>query len=255
VNSRGGEPLLAARQVTRSYGHQRVLRGVDLELRAGEVVALLGPNGSGKTTLMSLLVGMAEPDTGTVVGDRDGAGWVPQGGATYSRLSVLENLQLFASLMGVAGDPAQVARDTAARAELDRWLHHTGSELSGGLRQRLNVSIGLLGDPDVIVLDEPTAGVDLIHRHAMWKVLRERADAGRAVLYSTHSLEDASFADRTCMLVDGCVVFDGDLAEVAQFAVPGAHAHVDDDVARGMLALWSRSHTPPSTTPTSGAAD
>lgn len=230
--------LLRARGITHRYGATPVLRGVDVDLEPGEVTALLGPNGSGKTTLMGVLVGLLEPEGGNVTGDRSACGWVPQGGGTYGRLSVRENLRLFAALLRLPGDHAVIAAQAANEAGLTRWLDHAGWQLSGGLRQRLNVAVGLLGDPLVVVLDEPTTGVDLYHRHEMWRVLRQRADAGRAVLYSTHSLEDAAFADRTCMLVDGRVVYAGTLEGIAAFEVPGEHEHVADPVARGMLHLW-----------------
>jgi ABC-type multidrug transport system ATPase subunit len=239
----GGDVLLAARDVSHAYRTNPVLRGVDIELRGGELVALLGPNGAGKTTLMAALVGLIEPTGGTISGSPRAAGWVPQGGATYMRLTVRENLVLFARLLHLEGDPAENAVHVARDAGLEPWLDHAGSELSGGLRQRLNVAVGLLGDPQVVVLDEPTTGVDLHHRHEMWRVLRSRAEHGRSVLYSTHSLEDASIADRVVMLAGGHVVYTGTLAGLAEHA-PAASidAHipdtVEDPVARGMLALW-----------------
>lgn len=238
-------PLLQASGIERSYGSRAVLRGVDLQLHAGEIVALLGPNGAGKTTLMKVIIGLLEASAGTVQGPTGRRiGWVPQGGATYARLTVRENLELFARLLKLRGSAKQVARDAADAGDLGPWFDTLGMELSGGLRQRLNVSVGLLGDPDLIVLDEPTTGVDLVHRTAMFQVLRQRADAGCSVLYSTHSLEDASSADRVIVVVDGRVAYDGPLAQIADVATgpPFDHGHTSiaglDPVAAGLLRLW-----------------
>jgi ABC-2 type transport system ATP-binding protein len=237
--------LVEARGIERGYGRRSVLRGVDLTLDHGEIVALLGPNGAGKTTLMKVLVGLLDQSAGTVRGPigRE-VGWVPQGGATYARMTVRENLELFARLLNLSEPPAQVALAAARGGDLEPWYESLGSELSGGLRQRLNVAVGLLGDPRLLVLDEPTTGVDLVHRTAMFRVLRDRAAQGCSVLYSTHSLEDAAIADRVVVVVDGEVRYDGKLAGVANVAVSGPDPVSVEDALRldpvsiGLLRLW-----------------
>jgi ABC-2 type transport system ATP-binding protein len=232
--------LLRASAITRSYGRRQVLRGVDLTLDRGEIVALLGPNGSGKTTLMKVIVGLLDPAAGTVDGPGGNAvGWVPQGGATYQRLTVRENLELFARLLRLPGDAAHEAKSAARAADLDGWFETQGADLSGGLRQRLNVSVGLLGDPELLVLDEPTTGVDLVHRTAMFRVLRERAAQGCGVLYSTHSLEDAASADRIVVVVEGRVVYSGELEGIADAAATeSGHIAGLDPISAGLLRLW-----------------
>ncbi len=237
--------LVEVRGIERGYGRRSVLRGVDLTLEHGEIVALLGPNGAGKTTLMKVLVGLLDQSAGTVRGPRGReVGWVPQGGATYARMSVRENLELFARLLDLPGSTEQVARAAARAAELEPWYESLGTELSGGLRQRLNVAVGLLGDPRLLVLDEPTTGVDLVHRTALFHVLRERAAQGCTVLYSTHSLEDAAVADRIIVVVRGRVCYDGTLAGVADVPVTGPDPVSVEDALRldpvsiGMLRLW-----------------
>lgn len=239
------QPLVEARGIVRGYGRRSVLDGVDLTLAPGEIVALLGPNGAGKTTLMKVLVGLLEQSAGTVAGPQGReVGWVPQGGATYARMSVRENLELFARLLDLPGSAADVALAAARAAHLEPWYESLGSELSGGLRQRLNVAVGLLGDPSLLVLDEPTTGVDLVHRTAMFRVLRARAEQGCTVLYSTHSLEDAAVADRVVVVVGGTVAYEGTLADVANVVTEGPDPVSPEDAARldpvsvGLLRLW-----------------
>jgi ABC-2 type transport system ATP-binding protein len=235
-------PVLRARGIERGYGRRAVLRGVDLEIARGEVVALLGPNGAGKTTMMKVLVGLLEPQSGRVEGPAGTqVGWVPQGGATYQRLTVRENLELFARLLRLPGRAAEVARTAASAADLDAWFDTPAAELSGGLRQRLSVAVGLLGDPALLVLDEPTTGVDLVHRTAMFRVLRGRAREGSGVLYSTHSLEDAASADRVVVVVDGRVAYSGELEGLAvEVDHPDAHIPGLDPISAGLLQLWQR---------------
>ncbi|MEO6866731.1 MAG: ABC transporter ATP-binding protein [Gaiellales bacterium] len=237
--------LLVGRGISGGYGRRAVLHDVDIELHRGEVVALLGPNGAGKTTLMKMLVGLLDPRTGTVDGPTGRrVGWVPQGGAIYARMTVRENLELFARLMKLPGTISDVARDAARGANLEPWYDALGSELSGGLRQRLNVAVGLLGDPELLVLDEPTTGVDLVHRTATFHVLRERATRGCSVLFSTHSIEDAASADRIVTVVGGRIVFDGLLADMAAIPAvddgqPDPGRHAADPVSAGLLRLWA----------------
>ncbi|MCW2927378.1 MAG: hypothetical protein JWM86_1346 [Thermoleophilia bacterium] len=235
-------PLLQARGIERGYRRRDVLRRVDLDIDRGEVIALLGPNGAGKTTLMKVLVGLLDATAGTVTGPRAReVGWVPQGGATYARMTVRENLELFARLLDLPGDHRETARTAAQAGDLEPWYETLGSELSGGLRQRLNVAVGLLGGPRLLVLDEPTTGVDLVHRTAMFRVLRERAADGCAVLFSTHSIEDAAAADRVVVVVGGHAIYDGPLAGIADVAADPAQPEDElalDALSSGLLRLW-----------------
>jgi ABC-type multidrug transport system ATPase subunit len=152
---------------------------------------------------------------------------------------VRENLVLFARLLQLR-EPEATAWAAAQEADLEPWYDSLGTELSGGLRQRLNVAVGLLGHPPLLVLDEPTTGVDLVHRTALFRLLRDRADKGGAVFYSTHSLEDAAWADRIIVMVNGRTEYEGSLEDVAR--VPGAERHTEahDPVSAGLLELWTR---------------
>lgn len=231
--------VLAARGISKGFGRRSVLTGVSMELHAGELVALLGPNGCGKTTLMSILVGALNADQGSVECSGSSPGWVPQGGGTYGRLTVRENIELFTALVLPDEDRHQHAKLTAEAAHLMPWFDQPTASLSGGTRQRLNIAIGMLGSPTVTVLDEPTTGVDLAHQSEMWALLRARISDGGTVLYSTHNTADAALADRVMVLVGGEIVYSGPLAGVAQFAPEHSGAFAElDPTSRGLLALW-----------------
>jgi ABC-2 type transport system ATP-binding protein len=195
--------VIRATRVARRYGDVVALAPTDLELVAGETVALVGPNGAGKSTLLALLAGALEPSEGTVdVSAR--VGWVPQRPAHYARLSARENLELFARLEGVA-DPAGAARGLVERFSLPTEERPSG-ELSVGNRQRLNVALSLLGAPQALLLDEPTAALDPGQRRRVWEVVGALRGEGGAVCFATQNLEELEHADRVVVLLDGSVV-------------------------------------------------
>jgi ABC-2 type transport system ATP-binding protein len=191
--------LLRAAAVARTFGDVEALAPTDVELAAGETVALVGPNGAGKSTLLAILAGALEPTAGTVdAGVR--VGWVPQRPAHYARLSARENLELFAQLEGVGG-----VDELLARFDLPDDGRPSG-ELSVGNRQRLNVALSLLGDPRVLLLDEPTAALDPGQRRRLWDVVSAVCAGGGAVCFATQNLEETEHADRVLVLVDGRIV-------------------------------------------------
>jgi ABC-2 type transport system ATP-binding protein len=193
--------LLRARGVARRFGAQVALEPTDLDVRAGESLALIGPNGAGKSTLLAILAGALEPTEGEV--ERVGGvhvGWVPQRPALYDRLTARENLELFARLEG-RGDPAVLL----ARFDIppDRPAH----ELSVGNRQRLNVALALLGGPRVLLLDEPTASLDPGQRRRLWEIVSALRDDGGAVVFVTQNLEELDLhADRVVAMQQGRLV-------------------------------------------------
>jgi ABC-type multidrug transport system ATPase subunit len=195
-------PLLRALRVARRYGDVEALAPTDVELRPGETVALVGPNGAGKSTLLAILAGAIEPSEGTVETNAR-VGWVPQRPAHYSRLSARENLELFAQLEGVR-DARSAAAELLERFALPAAARPSG-ELSVGNRQRLNVAIALLGDPQVLLLDEPTAALDPGQRRRVWEVADALRAQGGAVCFATQNLEEIDHANRTIVLQDGQV--------------------------------------------------
>jgi ABC-2 type transport system ATP-binding protein len=195
--------------VAKRYGDREALKGVSFAAQPGERVAVIGPNGAGKTTLLQILAGALAPDAGEV--SVDATGWVPQRPALYSKLSVAENLRLFARLERVADVDATVR----AMLELTSLEgREEAGNLSGGNRQRLNIAIGLLGDPPVLLLDEPSAALDPRQRERLWAFVSELP---ATVIYTTHDVGEADrYADRVLVLADGELLFTGTPAELQE---------------------------------------
>jgi ABC-type multidrug transport system ATPase subunit len=177
-------------------------------------VALIGPNGAGKSTLLSILAGALAPTEGAVEmpGPPPDVGWVPQRPAQYGRLSPRENLELFGRLGGL-DEPGAVAEHILDLVDLPKD-RTPAAELSVGNQQRLNLAIALLGRPDVLLLDEPSAALDPRQRRRLWELSSEVRDRGGAVLFATQNLDEMEqFADRVVVLLGGELVFEGTLAE------------------------------------------
>lgn len=206
---------LAASGLTKRYGERVALREVSFSAAAGELVAIIGPNGAGKTTLLSILAGIQQPDAGEVTRPPREIGWVPQQPAVYSKLSVAENLRLFARLEKVPDSVGAVARMLEQTGLAGRADDELGT-LSGGNRQRVNIAIGLLAEPPVLLLDEPSSSLDPRQRARLWEFVRAQAAGGTAVIFSTHDVQEAErYADRVLVLADGELLFAGTARELA----------------------------------------
>ena len=202
---------MRADALTKRYGARTALREVTFAVADGERVAVIGPNGAGKTTLLQILAGALEATSGSVSVDGD-VGWVPQQPALYSKLSVAENLKLFARLEKVADVDGTVERMLDQTALGDRAGDEV-AKLSGGNRQRVNIAIGLLGDPAVLLLDEPSSSLDPRQRERLWEFV---SALGTTVVYSTHDVGEAErYADRILVLADGDLLFSGPPGELA----------------------------------------
>ena len=201
---------LEARSLSKHFGERVALRDVSFKLAGGEILAVIGPNGAGKTTLLSLLAGAAAPSSGEVIatgGER--IGWVPQHIALYSKLSVVENLRLFARLERVADPEAAVSLMLEQTGLRDRGGEQLG-RLSGGNRQRVNIAIGLLAQPVVALLDEPSGSLDPRQRERLWQFIVARAHAGTSIVFATHDIGEAErYAARVLVLADGELLFSG----------------------------------------------
>jgi ABC-2 type transport system ATP-binding protein len=212
IISRDASPVSAALSVSNlamRYGEREALSEVSFDAAAGELVAVVGPNGAGKTTLLSILAGIQRPSAGSVSRDPHEVCWVPQQPALYSKLSVAENLALFARLEHVT-DPAGAVERMLEQTGLRERASEQLSRLSGGNRQRVNVAIGLLSRPPVLALDEPSTALDPGQRERLWSFIRGLASEGTCVVFSTHDVHEVQrYAARALVLADGRLLFDG----------------------------------------------
>jgi ABC-2 type transport system ATP-binding protein len=207
-------PAIAAAGISKRYGRRDALRDVSFEAAPGEVVAVIGPNGAGKTTLLSILAGIQPPTAGTVSRPPREVGWVPQHPAVYAKLSVAENLRLFARLERVEDPDAVVARMLEQTGLADRAGDELGT-LSGGNRQRVNIAVGLLAEPEVLLLDEPSSSLDPRQRERLWEFVAGLARGGTTVVFTTHNVGEAErYAGRVLVLADGELLFTGTPAEL-----------------------------------------
>ena len=217
----GAPPVLEARGLRKRFGDREALKGVSLSAARGELVAIIGPNGAGKTTLLSILAGIQQPDEGSVSKAPGEIGWVPQQTGLYGKLTVAENLALFARLERVP-DPADTVDRMLELSDLRDRAHDQVGTLSGGNRQRVNIAIGLLARPEVLLLDEPSAALDPRQRERLWEFILKLAAEGTTVIYATHNVQEADrYAQQLILLADGERLFDGSPRELEQLV--GAH--------------------------------
>ncbi|MFF7484526.1 ABC transporter ATP-binding protein [Streptomyces luteogriseus] len=212
--------VVAFDQVSKAYDAVRAVDGLTLDLRPGETVALLGPNGAGKSTTLDLLLGLKKPDSGTVrlfgTSPRDAivagrVGAMLQSGGLMDEVTVAELVRLACDLHPKPYRHSEVL----SRAGIAQIADRKVNKLSGGQAQRVRFALATAGDSDLIVLDEPTTGMDVTTRQAFWATMREQADQGRTVLFATHYLEEAdAVADRVLVLHRGRLLADGTAAEI-----------------------------------------
>jgi ABC-2 type transport system ATP-binding protein len=238
--------LLAADGIVMRFGRRTALREVSFSAEPGEIVAITGPNGAGKTTLLSILAGLYAPTEGTVSHGAREVGWVPQQAAVYRKLSVAENLRLFARLERVDDVEATVARMLEQTGLQDRAGDELGA-LSGGNQQRVNIAVGLLSGPPVLLLDEPSSSLDPRQREVLWSFVSGLArEHATTVVFTTHNVGEAErYADRVLVLADGELLFAGTPAEL-EAAVgpekPAAPVRAPDFEAAFVRFLHERGH-------------
>ena len=234
--------MLSATELNKSYSGRAVVSDVSLRLEPGRVLGLLGPNGAGKSTTVSMLCGLLRPDRGDVVFD-DGAspmngrtdefkrriGLVPQDIALYEELPARQNLELFGALYGLTGaDLGRRVDEALALVGLADRARDKPSTFSGGMKRRLNIACALVHDPDVLVFDEPTVGVDPQSRNAIFDNLEVLRDRGKALMYTTHYMEEAErLCDRIVIVDHGRVVANDELGALLRHARSGERLEID----------------------------
>ena len=229
---------ISIQNLTKSFGENAVLRGVDLQVQPGEIFALLGSNGAGKTTTINICSTLMRPDGGTVqVAGHDvvthpaevrrSIALTGQFAAVDGVLTGRENVELIATLRRIP-DPARVATDLLARFGLTDAADRRVGTYSGGMTRRLDVAMSLVGSPAVIFLDEPTTGLDPEARLEVWKTVKELADGGTTILLTTQMLDEAeALAHRIAILHGGVIIADGTLAELKAMFPPATVEYVE----------------------------
>jgi ABC-2 type transport system ATP-binding protein len=211
VDAAPAAPALTVQGISKRFGERQAVSDVSFDVARGELLAIIGPNGAGKTTVLSVLAEILTPDRGEVAqpaGTTQRIGWVPQQTAVYGKLTVAQNLRLFARLEGVANPDATVERMLEETGLGDRADDELG-QLSGGNRQRVNIAVGLLADPPVLLLDEPSGALDPRQRERLWGFITALTQRGTAVIFATHDIAEAErHADRVLVLADGELLFD-----------------------------------------------
>jgi ABC-2 type transport system ATP-binding protein len=228
--------MLEARNLVKTYGGKTAVAGVSLQVGKGEIVGLLGPNGAGKTTTVSMLCGLAQPTEGQVLVDGEDMasrtdslkrriGLVPQELSLYEDLAARANLELFGALYGLSGEGlAQRVVDVLQVVGLADRARDKPATFSGGMKRRLNIACGLVHDPDILLFDEPTVGVDPQSRNAIFDNIEALKNAGKAIVYTTHYMEEAErLADRIVIVDHGKVVASDTLAGLHRL-LPAAHS-------------------------------
>lgn len=205
--------VIELKNATKYYGDKKVLNDINIELSSGKILGLIGPSGSGKTTTIKCLMGMESLNEGyakifdTDIPNRkllNNIGYMGQSDALYESLSARENLVFFGNLMGLKGkELKQAITDNMKLVNLENELDKTVSNFSGGMKRRLSLAITLLANPNLIILDEPTVGIDPSLRKEIWKQLRELASEDKSVIVTTHVMDEAERCDYVGLIVNG----------------------------------------------------
>ena len=241
-------PAIRVQSVTKSYGAIRAVTGLSFDLPRGGVCGLVGSDGAGKTTLLRMVATMIPPDSGTirvngkdVIGERhlvkEMIGYMPQRFGLYTDLTVSENFDFFMDIYGVSGAERPQRRDRyLGFSNLLPFLDRRAGDLSGGMKQKLGLACVLVHEPKVLILDEPTNGVDPVSRSEFWEILSQMRGMGKTILVSTAYLDEGEKCDRLILLHDGCI-----LADATPREIRGGHTDLEEAIIQ---RIQSMAHPP-----------
>jgi ABC-2 type transport system ATP-binding protein len=220
------ESIVSIQNVSKVFGKQTVLQEINLEIHKGEIFGLLGPSGAGKTTLVKQLIGLDLPTNGEVYlfGKKmpsldliQGVGYMSQSDALYTELSAKENLEFFATLYGLKGKERKKRIDEVMEiVQLTEHLNKLVSQYSGGMKRRLSLAAALLHEPDLLILDEPTVGIDPVLRQSIWDSFYELKNKGKTLIVTTHVMDEAEKCDRLGLIRDGHLIAVGTPSQLKQ---------------------------------------
>lgn len=218
--------MIEVKGMAHSFGQEEVLKDINMNIGRGEIYGLLGPSGAGKTTLVKMIVGIMEADTGEAwvegvkmpsLEQMRKVGYMAQSDALYSELSAFENLEFFASIYGLKSRKRKERiEDVMSVVGLIEHMNKPVRNYSGGMKRRLSLAIALLHEPDVLILDEPTVGIDPVLRQSIWAELNRWKEKGASIIVTTHVMDEADKCDRLAMLRDGYVIASGTPGELKQ---------------------------------------
>ena len=218
--------IVAMQHISKAFGKQQVLKNIRLDIQEGEIFGLLGPSGAGKTTLVKQLVGLDLPSSGEIYLFQEKmpslklierVGYMAQSDALYGELSAKENLQFFASLYGLKGKKQkQRINEVMEIVQLTDHLTKLVSNYSGGMKRRLSLAISLLHKPKLLILDEPTVGIDPVLRKSIWKTFHNLKKNGTTIIVTTHVMDEADKCDRLGLMRDGSLIAVGTPKELKE---------------------------------------
>lgn len=226
LSANPAEPAIRVEKVSKSFGKKEVLHQIDLAIERAEIFGLLGPSGSGKTTLVRMMTGIDTASTGEIhlLGERmpklsmfQHIGYMAQADALYMELTGKENLEFFASLFGMSGSVRKKRiEEVMELVNLTADLNKPAAAYSGGMRRRLSLAVALIHRPTVLILDEPTVGIDPVLRQTIWRELHSLRQAGTTIVVTTHVMDEADKCDRLGMIRDGSLIAVGPSQELRE---------------------------------------
>lgn len=218
--------MISLKRIVHSFRHEKVIQNVDLDVHKGEIFGLLGPSGAGKTTLIKIIVGMIRPDRGNVfvngaampsLNQMQNIGYMAQSDALYGELTAFENLDFFGSIYRLSNkERQQNINYLLTMIGLKEHTHKRVEQFSGGMKRRLSLAAALLHQPNVLILDEPTVGIDPVQRQAIWQELWKLRDQGTTIIVTTHVMDEAEKCDQLALMRNGAIIASGSPEQLKQ---------------------------------------